>query len=176
VENGKAVKTESKTADRAFKSLWFVWGLVMVLAGCKMDVDYEDPITTASVVYAAIFTPDELLLFDISVAYKDAEGLDITVPITADTISWNYQLDDVSLPFTANMKFTFEKKDDFDPMAKDSYAVGFSYAIYYKRTTDSAWTGRSYPPSARHLSNEEIENYRSAFVQISPTWTQSITE
>jgi hypothetical protein len=175
-ESNGAVMAESKTAYRGLKRLGLVllWGLVMVLAGCKTV--YENIPATTSVIYAAVFTVDVLLLFDISVIYKNMEGSDITVPITADTISWKHQLDDVLLPFTAAMEFKFEKKEDFNPMDKDSYDLGFSYAIYYKRTTDSVWSGNSYLPSTSHLSNKEIEDYRNAFVQISPIWTQNITE
>jgi hypothetical protein len=66
-------------------------------------------------------------MFDISVKYKDAAGVEKTVIINAT--SWEKIVPNVTLPFTARLKLAYTKKATWTS-DKSTYALGRTYWIY----------------------------------------------
>jgi hypothetical protein len=110
---------------------------------------------SADVTYYVEDQADMLLLFDINVEYKDANGTQTT---TITSLPWNTKVSIPKLPFSAYVKVSYTAKTDYPQ--KDTYTVGSGSGIGYKTSQGSEvpWSGMI---DEMTLSASHIEAYIS---------------
>lgn len=162
-----------KNRMNAIKFLMACMAIAIISAcGDKNEDPKPDPepeVVTANVSYNYACAPDLLLMAQLSVTYTGADGKEITEVITSP--EWNKNLKGITPPFTANMRITFTKNDDFTP-EKESYKFGESYNVGYKTSsnkenyvTNSGSTNVAKDKTLNHLDSW-IKNKRNYSIEV----------
>lgn len=146
----------------------FSLGLFTCLAlisfnACGDDDDEPTPTpekVTTSVSYGYSCQPDLLLATDITLTYTDGEGKEISEAITEK--EWKKDLTNVAVPFTANMKVVYAKKEGFTP-DKDSYNFGDGYGISYATSNGKAESNSS-TASSISIAKDRVIEYLDTFI------------
>jgi hypothetical protein len=158
------------------------FALAFVISGCgdndpastsnNQNTDPNDPVTV-TIRYQVRFNEDgdELSLFAVSAVYTNADGQDVTVPLTEN--SWTQELSGVSLPFTANLTLLYQKKDEYPDKA--TYKTGRGFAITYT-TSNGKGRSESYSPSTATNGRDTIEELRTSIVSKSYTKQEKIAK
>lgn len=115
---------------------------------------------TATISYAYSCQPDLLLATDITISYVDSEGKEVSEAVKDK--EWKKDLTNVAVPFTANMKVVYAKKEGFTP-DKDAYNFGDGYGISYK-TSNNKSESNSSTASSISIAKDRVIEYIDTFI------------